>query len=92
MRTVWDTGKARSNAAKHGVEFRDAQAVFDGPFLQIPDVRRDYGEARFLVIGRVDGTCLAVVYAQRGAHRRLISARPASREERERYENATAGL
>jgi uncharacterized DUF497 family protein len=79
--TAWDPAKARTNLAKHGVEFRDAQCVFDGPYLVAPDRRADYREDRFVAFGIVDGTCLAVVFASRSGDRRIISARRASSDE-----------
>jgi len=81
----WDPRKRRSNLAKHGVDFLGAARIFDGPVLQKRDNRRDYGEARIIAFGAVEGAVLAVVFTWRGANRRLISARAASREERDQY-------
>jgi len=90
MAIVWDPVKARTNRDKHGVEFRDAAEIFGGPTIQFPDRRREYREDRTRAIGRVGGRVLLVVFVRRGADIRLISARPASQEERERYETATS--
>jgi uncharacterized DUF497 family protein len=49
------------------------------------DRRRDYGEDRYLLLGMVQDHLLAVVYAQRGARVRIISARLAEPQERRRY-------
>lgn len=92
MPVVWDPIKARTNREKHGVEFRDAAEIFDGPTIQFPDRRREYREDRMRAIGRLAGRILLVVFVRRGADIRLISARPASQEERERYEAATSDL
>ncbi|MGH7815472.1 MAG: BrnT family toxin [Candidatus Binataceae bacterium] len=51
----------------------------------IEDRRRDYGEPRFAAIGEIDGEIMYVVYTWRGAIRRIISARHASRRERDAY-------
>lgn len=88
MEIVWDPFKARSNREKHGVEFRDAAAIFDGPTLHIRDRRRDYREDRVLAIGAAGAEILAVVFVRRGVTVRLISARGASDRERRRYEAA----
>ena len=48
-----------------------------------PDRRRDYGEARHISIGRVEAAVVVVVHTWRGGRVRLISARPASRKERQ---------
>jgi uncharacterized DUF497 family protein len=89
---IWDTAKARANLAKHGVAFRDAQRVFDGPIMQVPDRRQDYGEDRFLAIGKEGEACLVVAFTRRGGTVRLISARKASKHERELHEHTIGTL
>ncbi|MFY7960017.1 MAG: BrnT family toxin [Elsteraceae bacterium] len=87
--TEWDGAKNLQNIAKHGVSFELAQRIFDGPVLTWIDERRDYGEQREVSIGMVDGVLvLTVAHTDRSGVRRLISARPASRRERSRYEQA----
>jgi uncharacterized DUF497 family protein len=82
----WDDGKAEANLAKHGVDFIDAIGVFlDSRRVEGPDVRRDYGEARFYAIGTVENVVMHVTYTWRGKIRRIISARRASRAERATY-------
>jgi uncharacterized DUF497 family protein len=51
--------------------------IFEGPTLEWPDERRDYGEDRVITLGAVDDDVLVVVYTDRGTVRRIISARPA---------------
>lgn len=83
----WDPGKAKANIAKHGVSFATAVGIFEGPVLSYEDRRFDYGEVRVISIGAVAGiVVLAVVHTDRAGTRRLISARPATRRERARYE------
>jgi uncharacterized DUF497 family protein len=85
---LWDTAKATSNVAKHGVRFADAALVFDDPVaLTVVDDESDHIEQRFVVLG-VDaaGRVLVVVYSWRGDDIRLISARTAEPHEREEYE------
>lgn len=89
---IWDTAKARANLAKHGVAFRDAQKVFDGPMVQFPDRRQDYGEDRFLAVGKDGAACLVVAFTRRSGTVRLISARKASKYERELYEHTIGAL
>jgi uncharacterized DUF497 family protein len=43
---TWDEKKRRLNLPKHGVAFRDAPAIFDGPLVTVEDTRKDYGELR----------------------------------------------
>jgi uncharacterized DUF497 family protein len=85
----WDEAKGRANIAKHGVSFETACRIFEGPVLRAVDARRDYGEVRETSIGVVEATAvLTVVHTNRGGVTRIISARPAKRGERRRYEEA----
>lgn len=87
MELEWDERKRRSNLTKHGVDFADAVQVFaDRRAIVVPDARRDYGELRFRAIGSVAGFVLAVVFTDRAERRRIISARRASRRERQAYD------
>src|SRR5689334_22432137 len=79
----WDSAKQALNLKKHGVDFEDAIGIWEGPVLEWPDTRHDYGEDRFIATGEVDGRVLLIVYTPRGEARRMISARRASRDERE---------
>lgn len=89
MRFEWDPEKARKNLLKHGVAFADATAVFSGPVVQAPDVRRDYGENRWITVGAMGGAVVVVIVTtHRGEIVRLISARRASRKERANYYEA----
>ena len=81
----WDDTKERANVAKHGIDFATAQRIFDGVVLTRPDMRRDYGEARHVSVGRIGPAVIVVAHTMRGNRRRLISARPASRKERSSY-------
>ena len=89
---TWDTAKARANAAKHGIEFRDAQRIFGLPHLQYPDLRADYREPRFVAFGMVGPSFLAVAFTMRGGDFRLISARRASHDERQTLQPVLALL
>jgi uncharacterized protein len=82
--------KNAQNLSKHGIDFADAIAIFDGPVLETVDKRRDYGEERITVIGIAEGIELFVVYTMRGQNRHLISARRANKREREKYHQALA--
>ncbi len=85
MQFEWDEAKDRANVAKHGIDFETAKRIFDGPVLTRPDRRRDYGEERYIGIGRVAAATVVVAYTERGGRLRLISARPASGKERRAY-------
>ncbi len=81
----WNSDKAAANLHKHGVDFADAVSVFSDDFaITIEDER--FEEERFIIIG-VDAflRVLVVVYTWRGDEIRLISARKATRGERQQY-------
>jgi len=81
----WDEAKRRANIAKHGIDFLTATRVFDdAAAYAYPSPASDV-EQRFVVVGKVDGMVMAVVYTMRGERRRIISARMARRAERARY-------
>lgn len=81
----WDTNKADINLRKHGVDFADAVSVFsDDLALTIEEQR--FEEERFITIGLdAFARILVVVYTWRGDEIRIISARKATRTERQQY-------
>jgi hypothetical protein len=87
----WDARKAVVNRIKHEVSFEEAATVFGDPeALDGPDLRHSGEESRFLRLGRAaTGRVLIVAYTVRrevdGESIRIISARRASRKEREAY-------
>ncbi|NEP14840.1 MAG: BrnT family toxin [Symploca sp. SIO2C1] len=86
MTYQWNRDKAATNLRKHGIDFADAVSVFsDDLAITISDERFD--EERFVTIG-LDalGRVLVVVYTLRGDEIRLISARKATRQERQQFE------
>lgn len=88
MEVEWDPQKAAINLKKHGVRFSDAVAVlYDPNALSFEDTTAQ-GEQRFIVIGMDHlWRLLVVVYTDRENSIRLISARPATSSEREKYES-----
>lgn len=86
----WDEDKAEANLAKHGVSFLTAAEMFDNEILERSDDREDYGEARFIALGRVGMDVYRVTYTWRGDDIvRIISAQKAGRHEREIYYRQT---
>lgn len=84
----WDENKANKNISKHGVSFDEASTVFDDSlYVDFYDPDHSEDEERYLIIGRSDrGRLLIVSYTERGKCIRIISAREATRSERETYE------
>jgi uncharacterized DUF497 family protein len=81
----WDDDKNLANIAKHGVSFDAVIGIFDAPMVETVDERFDYGECRTISVGATKGRVLVVVWTMRGETRRIISARIASRNERQAY-------
>lgn len=89
MEFEWDPAKSRRNAQKHGCDF-ECVAGFDwSEALEVLDDRFDYGEERWLALGPIDGKLFAMIFSPRGENRvRVISLRPASRNEKKAYVEA----
>ncbi len=86
---VWDDAKATANALKHdGITFDRAAEVFFDPFFRIVDAERN-DEARDAVIGYDTlGRLLFVVHvAFEDDYIRIISARKATRQERDLHDS-----
>jgi uncharacterized DUF497 family protein len=83
----WDLEKAATNLEKHGVTFEEAASAFEyAPMTDRLDDRRDHGEMRIISIGfSAERRFLTIVWTDRDGVRRIISARPASTEERKVY-------
>lgn len=85
----WDEAKNAANVRKHGIDFADAMTIFEAWTLTAIDDRLDYGEVRSVSIGPMANLLIAtVIHTDRSNRIRLISARPASTKERQRYETA----
>jgi uncharacterized protein len=90
MRFEWDERKRRSNLDKHGLDFIDVESIFDRPHVLVPAVYSG-GEERFLVIGRLEGRYVTVVFTFRSESVRVISFRRARHEERQKYQELFGG-
>jgi uncharacterized protein len=90
MRFEWDEEKSRTNLTKHKVSFETALSFFDDPFaISIQDRVVDC-EERWQTSGLIDGIVLLIVAhtwtgGDGGEVIRLISARKATRSERQAY-------
>ncbi|HZY40690.1 MAG TPA: BrnT family toxin [Anaerolineae bacterium] len=84
----WDARKAATNERKHSVGFDEARTVFYDPLARIfDDVDHSSAEHREIIIGRSALNRLLIVsFIERQKAIRLISARIATRFERQDYE------
>ena len=82
----FDAQKSESNRTKHGIDFVEAQGLWNDPMLLEIPARTD-DEPRYLLIGLIDGKHWSTVITYRGETIRLISVRRACTEEVVLYES-----
>jgi uncharacterized DUF497 family protein len=88
MEFEWDENRNLLNIKKHGIDFNHAKEIFnDHKRKTSPDLRIDYGEDRWITIGKVDDTILVVAFTFRNSVYRIISSRYAKQKERDTYLN-----
>lgn len=88
MTYEWDEVKAQLNIAKHGVSFEEAVSVFGDEYgIVVFDEEHSSDEERFYLIGMsVKERILIVVHCQRDSDvMRIISARKATKKEKQQY-------
>lgn len=90
---VWHKSKAQANWRKHRISFRQAASVMLDPLAMTRfDAEHSEVEDRWFTLGQTsEGRLLAVshTYQEMAGGRlwiRLISARPATRQEQQQYE------
>ncbi len=81
MKIEFDPAKREATLKHRGLDMGRAAEIFAGATLTIADDRKDYGEPRFITIGRLDGRMGVSVWTPRGAGRRIISLRKANDRE-----------
>ena len=86
MEFEFDENKNEINLEKHGIDFNEAQALWDDPdLIEIPAKTID--EPRFLVIGKIHDKCWSCIITYREDKIRLISVRRSTDKEVEYYES-----
>jgi uncharacterized protein len=81
----FDEQKSRANLRKHGIDFVQAQQLWEDPYLiEIPAKTQD--EPRSLVVGRLGGKYWSAVITHRSERIRIISVRRSRAEEVALYE------
>ena len=81
----FDPQKSEANKKKHGIDFYEAQALWDDPdVIEVPVRTSD--EPRFLIIGRISGKHWSGVVTYRGGKIGIISVRRSRKEEVDIYE------
>ena len=89
MNFAWDPDKAASNKQKHGITFDEARSVFFDPLATsfADEVHSDMEVREFIVGHSRQSRLLVVCFTERQDGIRLISARVATRLERQDYED-----
>jgi uncharacterized protein len=87
VKLSWDEAKRRATLADRGLDFAQAIELFDADNFNytIQDVRRDYGEQRFICFGAVGGRLCVTVWTPRGEGRHIISMRKANDREQKSF-------
>ena len=81
----YDPAKSASNLSKHGIDFDQAQTLWDDPWMLEAPAKTE-GEPRFLSIGKIGERHWVAVWTPRGEAVRIISVRRARKEEIGYYE------
>ena len=87
MKYEFDHNKSASNKAKHGIDFEEAQELWNDPHL-LEIEARSADEPRFLLIGSIKGKYWSAVVTYREDKVRIISVRRSRKEEVELYEES----
>jgi len=80
----YDENKSSSNREKHGIDFEEAQKLFEENNTFIQRAKTIDFEDRYMIIGMLNEKCYIVVFTFRGANIRLISARRCNKNEKKR--------
>lgn len=86
MEFEFDFEKSKINKKKHGIDFIEAQLLWNDPgLIEIPAKTID--EMRYLIIGKIDNKFWSCVITYRNENIRIISIRRSRKEEIELYES-----
>jgi len=86
MEFEFDSKKSQSNKEKHGIDFYQAQELWDdSDLIEIPAKTSD--EPRFLVVGKISGEHWSAIITWRREKIRIISVRRSRKEEIDIYES-----
>jgi uncharacterized DUF497 family protein len=90
VRFSFDPAKQASKFKRHGFDLADARAVIEsGQTVTFEDHRFDYSEERFVKLGPLGESLVAIVSAETEDHIRIISVRKADRHEQAIYRENT---
>lgn len=84
MEFEFDAHKSQLNRLKHGIDFLQAQKIWEGPYVEFK--AKSEFENRFAVIGLIDDKLYTCIVTWRGQNIRIISCRRAREGEQKLYE------
>ncbi|MDR1947756.1 MAG: BrnT family toxin [Desulfovibrio sp.] len=88
MKFEWDNKKSDACFQERGFDFAYAARAFLDPDRSIrKDARHDYGESRYILLGKIESRLFCVAYTPRGDVIRIISARKANSREVHLYDD-----
>lgn len=85
MLITYDPDKRAATLKHRNLDFEDAPELFAGKHFQMEDDREDYGETRWITVGRLNRAMVVVVWTQRDEARRIMSMSKCNAREQERY-------
>jgi uncharacterized DUF497 family protein len=85
VRITYDPDKRAETLKHRKLDFEDTPKLFAAAHFQMEDDRRDYGETRWITVGRLGRDIVVVVWTPRDQARRIISMRKCHGKERKTY-------
>ena len=86
MEFEFDETKSQSNLAKHGIDFVEAQRIWDDENKTIV-AGQSAEEERWIIVGKIGGRLYSAVFTWRDRRVRIISVRRSHGTEVKKYEN-----
>ena len=85
MQFEYDPNKSKSNKEKHGIDFDEAQALWENDTIKVPTYSGTDAE-RSLYIGKINDKTWTAITTERDGNIRIISVRRSRDYEREAYD------
>jgi uncharacterized DUF497 family protein len=87
MTFEYDEQKSSINKSKHGIDFKEAQKLWEDPYsFEIPSPQSE-SEDRFLVLGQINSKNYTAIITYRDINIRIISVRRSREKESKLYES-----
>jgi hypothetical protein len=84
----FDPDKSRSNKCKHGLDFKEAMALWKNKRVEIEAHLGEGSQMRYAVFGMIKETHHTAIVTYRGSTVRIISVRPSTENEKNIYEKS----